>query len=340
MGKAIANLLLPLCLFTTESQIRVDVELTQVTAIVTDSKDKPVLGLTAGDFVILENEVPQSIAHFDFNQDEPISFGILIDRSGSMCYSLSKALKIAETFVGSLRSEDEAVIMTFAATDTTVEPFTDDKKYLVRALRKIDTVTGGSDVFASIGRALAEVKRGHHKKRALIVFSDGQDTGSAKPDRLLPIIKNSEIPVYGIGIVGKPRPEDYTPFENEARMNVSLDPPDAGSASGQRPVPALTTKPWGERLGLDELEIYPGLLTIATETGARVLTVPNAMSGSELDRKTKSTADQITNEIRGQYILGYYSHAPQGARQSIRVVSRRADVTVHARRQAMLNRIQ
>ena len=46
--------------------IRVSVDLVQVDAIVTNSKDEPVTDLTADDFIILQDGKPQEITHFSF----------------------------------------------------------------------------------------------------------------------------------------------------------------------------------------------------------------------------------------------------------------------------------
>ena len=49
-----------------ESVIRINVNLVQVDAIVTDSKGKPVTNLTAGDFEVLQDGKPQAITNFVF----------------------------------------------------------------------------------------------------------------------------------------------------------------------------------------------------------------------------------------------------------------------------------
>jgi VWFA-related protein len=49
-----------------ETVIRIDVDLVQVDAVVTNSRDEPVTNLKAEDFVILQDGKPQEISHFDF----------------------------------------------------------------------------------------------------------------------------------------------------------------------------------------------------------------------------------------------------------------------------------
>jgi VWFA-related protein len=49
-----------------ETIFRVSVDLVQVDAVVTNSKDEPVTNLSAEDFEILQDGVPQKITHFSF----------------------------------------------------------------------------------------------------------------------------------------------------------------------------------------------------------------------------------------------------------------------------------
>src|SRR5690242_20030457 len=49
-----------------DAVIRITVNLVQVDAVVTDSKDKPVTNLEKGDFVILQDGKPQAITNFSY----------------------------------------------------------------------------------------------------------------------------------------------------------------------------------------------------------------------------------------------------------------------------------
>ena len=51
------------------AQIKVDVQLVNVVATVTDSKGRYVTNLKASDFKLKEDGVPQDISHFSFSND-------------------------------------------------------------------------------------------------------------------------------------------------------------------------------------------------------------------------------------------------------------------------------
>src|SRR5262252_7891097 len=65
--------------------IRVDVALVTVGVRVTDSRGRDVGGLKAKDFTVYEDGLPRDIAFFS-SEPQPITLGILIDRSSSMAY--------------------------------------------------------------------------------------------------------------------------------------------------------------------------------------------------------------------------------------------------------------
>src|SRR6195256_5598938 len=59
------------------------VELVNVTATVTDSTGRFVPGLKQDDFLVYENDEPQTVTHFSADR-VPVSLGVALDTSGSM----------------------------------------------------------------------------------------------------------------------------------------------------------------------------------------------------------------------------------------------------------------
>ena len=68
----------------TPTTLRLDVRLVNVVATVTDAEGNFVSNLSANDFTVEEDGVPQKVAHFTQDRDIPVSVGILLDTSGSM----------------------------------------------------------------------------------------------------------------------------------------------------------------------------------------------------------------------------------------------------------------
>src|SRR3712207_4793478 len=68
--------------------LRIDTELVNVPAVVTDRNGKPLAKLKQGNFVVLENGVPQEIESFA-TTEAPFEIALLLDTSGSTRSELS-----------------------------------------------------------------------------------------------------------------------------------------------------------------------------------------------------------------------------------------------------------
>src|SRR5215471_14392650 len=102
-------LLLPLLMLTVrgaQQALRVDVRLVNVFTTVIDQSGRYVPGLARDDFILEEDGTPQDIAHFDQNENVPVSVGIVFDTSGSMQNKLRTAVIDVERFVGTIHQDE------------------------------------------------------------------------------------------------------------------------------------------------------------------------------------------------------------------------------------------
>ena len=93
-------------------QIRVNVQLVNVVATVTDSRGRYVDNLQVSDFTLLEDGVPQQISHFAHSNDLPVSVGIVLDSSTSMERKISTATRAVDRFLRDLHADDDIFLMT------------------------------------------------------------------------------------------------------------------------------------------------------------------------------------------------------------------------------------
>src|SRR5215475_14498150 len=116
MGRFAGVVVFPMILLTLAAQqsLRVDVQLISIFATVTDSSGRYVPGLSKDDFVLEEDGVPQEIAHFDQDENTPVSVGILFDTSGSMQDKLRTAVVAVDKFVRTIHEDDDIFLMTFS----------------------------------------------------------------------------------------------------------------------------------------------------------------------------------------------------------------------------------
>ena len=307
-------------------RFRSGVELINVTATVTDDDGRFVSGLRKDDFRVFDDTDPVEITHFS-NERVPVSLGILLDTSGSMTPDkMSSARGAIARFIDMLGSDDEMFLARFANVPELVQRWTNDRRQLNRAL---DTLYagGGTAMYDGIADALPIAQSGKNRKKAIVVISDGNDTGSATTTReLKEMIRQSEVLVYAIGVDGQlhtsarggtPRSPMPWPFPIPGRggRGFPVPPPIGGGGSG-----GTFGRGGGEALDANALR------QITDDTGGRTEVVRDA---SDLSGATTRIADELSK----QYYLGYASTGKKDGRwHAIRVEVRDRRLTVRARR--------
>jgi VWFA-related protein len=105
--------------------------------LVVDQKDRPVDSLTADDLIVLENNQPQKIAHFQrgYGASIPRSIVLIIDYNCSQLPVLRRSIDAAKLMVDKLEPQDVMAIVTDDV--ELVADFTNDKVKLKRKLEEI-----------------------------------------------------------------------------------------------------------------------------------------------------------------------------------------------------------
>jgi hypothetical protein len=195
-----------------------------VTATVRDEQGVPVRGLSAGEFVIVEDmgsSFPPSELEARFNPDAAISIMLTIDLSGSMQgRHIEEAMRVANELVDRLNEQDRVAVIAFADT-VDVDParladgkeldFTTDKN----AARNVINFLGSridpdadTPLYDAIFKSADLTAREPIGKRAIIVLTDGREDGNKAEGTgsLLTGIdaidraKDTAIPVFTVGL--------------------------------------------------------------------------------------------------------------------------------------------
>jgi VWFA-related protein len=177
-------------------QIRVQVNLVNLFVTVRDKHKAVISGLKQDDFQVFEDGQLQEITNFSAESNLPITLGILIDTSGSEYYMLSALKEAASRFLGRvMRKGDLAMVMTFDTDVDLLADFTDDRSRLDRAINRAQiNVPGGGSIIAqgplpssggggtnfydAVYLAAHEKLSGEAGRKAIVVLSDAEDTGS------------------------------------------------------------------------------------------------------------------------------------------------------------------
>ena len=180
---------------------RTGIELVNVAATVTDARGRFVDGLTKDDFRVYEDGEPVEITQFD-NERVPVSLGIALDTSGSMDdRRMEAARKALDRFLHDLLGpDDEIFLYRFYDRPLLLQDWTTSRDRLSRAIRDIRG-QGGTALYDAVAESLPRIAEGRHRKKALLIISDGNDTSSRTNYWNVPsLIRRSEALVYAIGI--------------------------------------------------------------------------------------------------------------------------------------------
>jgi VWFA-related protein len=123
-------------------------EVVRLDVSVTEKAGRSITGLTREEFAIFEDGVEQKIESFN-NQETPVSFGIVIDSSGSARTALRTSQEIASKLIRQMKPDDEAFILKFKVAHTLIHPFTSEQSDLIKSLDLIYT-SGGTALFDAI----------------------------------------------------------------------------------------------------------------------------------------------------------------------------------------------
>jgi VWFA-related protein len=170
--------------------VRVETQLVTVPAFVTDRTGRPLAGLRAENFVVLEDGKEQRVTNFA-TTEAPFEIALLLDTSGSTREELGLIRDAANAFINALRSGDRVGIVAFnnaprngspVATVEVLSGLESDRKVLRAAIENLGT-SNGTPFYDGLGRVADQVFRDPPSKemrgrRAVVALTDGVDSSS------------------------------------------------------------------------------------------------------------------------------------------------------------------
>jgi len=170
-----------------------------VPVTVTDRNGKSISGLAREHFQVTEDSQPQTIVSLS-REDGAIGLGIVLDLSGSMQHKIGPAVAAARAFAALAGEEDEVFLLTFADAPEMRVPLTRSREAIGRWLTGAQA-NGSTALIDATYRALHEVRRSSHRRKALVVISDGGDNASRYSDaELRQRAIESDTQIYSISI--------------------------------------------------------------------------------------------------------------------------------------------
>ena len=183
--------------------IKISTELVSLDVTVIDQNNQPVYNLNKEDFTVYEDKIQQQITSVS-REEIPLSFGLVIDTSGSMRSKLYAVVDAAKYLIKEMRPSDECFVSQFKTEAQLVKAFTSDKHELEISLDEL-FISGSTALLDAIIATSDYTKvKAHQRRKALVVISDGLENNSAAKEKMVKqAIRENEVQIYLVGIVDK-----------------------------------------------------------------------------------------------------------------------------------------
>ncbi len=154
-----------------------------------------VSSLTKSDFMVFEDKIQQEINYFGLD-DVPSTIGVVMDSSGSMRGKVDLVNSATQKFLEQNHPQNELFLIDFKDEVSLEEDFTRDPLDIQDALDNI-IISGGTALYDAIFLALDKAREGSEAKKAILVFTDGEDKDSYyQQHELVDKIRESDVQVY------------------------------------------------------------------------------------------------------------------------------------------------
>jgi len=184
--------LLPALARAQDVDFRSDVKVVSVIASVRDKSGRLIKDLTKDDFTILENKREQKLQYFSRETDLPLTLGLMVDTSMSQEKVLGAERGASMRLIDQILREDKdrVFLMQFDMNVMLKQDLTSSRRKLSEVLPYVDTPSraelsnqygGGTLLYDAVEKASLEIMSKQSGRKALIVLSDGVDTGSETP---------------------------------------------------------------------------------------------------------------------------------------------------------------
>lgn len=269
-GRTIEDVELP---GSTTFSEEIDVHLVQLQVVVTDSQDRPIIGLEKEHFEIRHNGKTITPAGVFAAGDVALLLGFALDSSGSMMGVWDEVRGAASDFLKrSLTEKDQGFLIDFDTQLKLVRPRTGNLPSLIEGLDELEP-EGGTALYDSILYSMLQFDR-QQGRRGLVILTDGFDIDSqADPKRAVEFGKKLGVPIYIVA--------------------MESGPPAVGGSAGSTGF-------------FDSGAAVQTLHLLTDPTGGRLFRARTPKQISESFR-------HINAELRSQYVVTFYTDSPPEA---------------------------
>ncbi len=287
--------------------LKVNVEVVQLFFNVKDKHGALIPNLNKENFDIFEDGQPQTIKYFKAETDLPLTLGILLDTSYSQYRVLDMEKEVGGSFLEStLRPKDEAFVISFGTDIELLQDFTSSVSRLRHALNDARMNGGGVSCAGGPLGPQGPVPCGSSGPR-----------GTALYDAVY-LASHDELSHE----VGRKAMILLTDGEDQGSKLKIKDAIEAAQKADAICY-VLLIADRGITLGFGDSEMKK----LTLETGGRVIEVGNKIE------KLRQAFDQISQELRSQYNIGYVptNTARDGSFRKVEIKPKQGDYKIQAR---------
>jgi Ca-activated chloride channel family protein len=268
--------------------IKLGTTLVQVPVVVSDFGGRYIADLGEKDFTVYEDGIKQQISYFG-SIEEPFTVALLLDSSGSTQSQLNVIKQAAQAFIDNLRPQDRGLIIVFNDSVEVVCELTGDKSLMSKAIEKIRPGEF-TQVYEAVYTAVWDRLQDVDGRKAIILFTDGIDTASSEisdEDTFNAVVESEDVIIYPVR------------FSTRGDVEAKLRNRGMSSLGGVG------------RNGSEDLTNHILELDRAYRRADEYLYELANLSGGVVERADKITDlkfafGRIAEELRHQYIIGYY----------------------------------
>jgi Ca-activated chloride channel homolog len=179
--------------------LKVNSDLVEIPVTVMDKADQAVEHLSSEMFLIYENGVQQTIVHFE-TAEAPISACVVFDSSLSMAPKLRQAVEAVRALLNAAISDDEYCLVRFSDQPEVMVRMSSGPQGVAAAMNRI-YAGGWTALLDAIYVGMQEAKRGHNRRKAIVLISDGGDNRSRHTRRdIKQSAREADTQIYSLGI--------------------------------------------------------------------------------------------------------------------------------------------
>jgi len=295
-----------------------DTSLVQINVGVVDRQGRAITTLSRNDFVVYEDGVQRPIASFE-SSEAPFSLVMALDMSGSTINFRQQIQASALRFLDALSPEDRVAVVAFNGKGVqSLVGFSTDRRRIAYAIT-IATGAGETPLYDALKFSLKELAKEGKRRKAIVVLTDGIDTGARNTDRgALQKVSDTDV---SKAIKPEANSQLTSVLTNADRQGVTIFPlalPSGDPKNLPIPDPLITAMYSAARARLELL---------ANRTGGHLHEV------RRLDELAK-IYPVIAAEMRSLYSIAYQPSKPgahDGKWREIRIEVARADLVARTK---------